>query len=222
MALKEFKQSQMYIRKMQNLIKLGFDFNNDTEKEYLKIQSLLYTEYHINCESMLSIMKKFNIPSSKTMDTLFKLFDIESRNFAEANKMALLTKRREATCNYNHVSKWHTSWFGENFYLRSSYEIALAEQLDTQKVKYFVEHLRIKYFDTQENKYRIAIPDFYLPETNTIIEVKSAYWLDEINMQNKKLCYEDLGYKFKLYLDHKIIDNWSMVELPGLEPGKRD
>lgn len=222
MALKEFKQSRMYIRNMQNLTKLGFDFNNNTEQEYYKIQSLLYTEYHINCESMLSIMKKFNIPSSKTMDTLFKLFDIESRNFAEANKIALLTKRKDPHCNYNHVSIWHTSWFGEQFYLRSSYEIELANMLDEQKVKYFVEHLRIKYFDTQQNQYRIAIPDFYLPESNTIIEVKSTYWLDEINMQNKQLCYSSLGYNFKLYLDHKIIDNWNVVGLPGLEPGKKD
>ncbi len=222
MALTEFKQSRLYLRKMQNLEKLGFDFNNDVEKEYLKIQSLLYTEYHINCESMLSIMKKFNIPSSKTMDTLFKLFNIESRNFAEANKIALLTKRKDPHCNYSHVSIWHTSWFGERFYLRSSYEIELAQFLDEQKVKYFVEHLRIKYFDTQENQYRIAIPDFYLPESNTIIEVKATYWLDEINMQNKKASYANLGYKFKLYLDHQIIDDWNMVGLPRLELGKKD
>ena len=85
-----------------------------------------------------------------------------------------------------------------------------------------MEHLRIKYFDTQENQYRIAIPDFYLPESNTIIEVKATYWLDEINMQNKKASYANLGYKFKLYLDHQIIDDWNMVGLPRLELGKKD
>ena len=33
MALTEFKQSRLYLRKMQNLEKLGFDFNNDVERE---------------------------------------------------------------------------------------------------------------------------------------------------------------------------------------------
>lgn len=157
------------------------------------------------------------------MSSCFVRCSIESRNFSEANKIALLTKRSNVYgSNYNHVSIWHTSWFGEQFYLRSSYEIELANILDKQKIKYFVEHLRIKYFDVQENKYRIAIPDFYLPESNTIIEVKATYWLDEINMQNKKQSYTNLGYKFKLYLDHQIIDDWNMVGLPGFEPGKKD
>ncbi len=41
-------------------------------------------------------------------------------------------------------------------------------------------------------------------------------------MQNKKQSYTNLGYKFKLYLDHQIIDDWNMVGLPGFEPGKKD
>jgi len=205
MALKEFKQSQMYTRKSSNLIKLGFNFENNHEIEYYKIQSMLVTKYNIECESMLTIMKEFNIPSSRTMDILFKLFDIEARNFSEAASNALKLNRSKLPDNYKYTTSYHTSWHGEIFYLRSSHELELAKYLDGKQIKYFVEALRIKYFDTQQNKYRIAIPDFYLPESHTLIEVKSSYWLDKTNMEDKKKSYQELGYKFMLYLDHKFI-----------------
>ena len=77
MSIDNFLKSKLYKLKSPNLLKLGLNFNSKTpEHEYTKIQSLLYTEYHIKCESMLTIMKQFNIPSSKTMDTLFTLFDV--------------------------------------------------------------------------------------------------------------------------------------------------
>lgn len=41
-----------------------------------------------------------------------------------------------------------------------------------------METLHIKYFDTQRNEYRCAIPDFYIPSKNEIVEIKSLYTLD--------------------------------------------
>lgn len=52
---------------------------------------------------------------------------------------------------------------------------------------------------------RGAIPDFYIPSTNTIIEIKSSWTLDEQNMKDKMKAYLDLGYNFKLICDHKEI-----------------
>lgn len=205
MSIDHFKQSRLITRKSPNLTKLGFDFSNtNIEREYLKIQSILYTEYHILCESMLTIMKKFNIPSSKTMDTLFKLFDIESRSLSNSALLAVEKERSTLRTNKTFTNIYHTSWFGEVFFLRSSYELAVAKYFDSNQTKYQVEALRIKYFDITENKYRIAIPDFYLPETNTIVEVKSTYWYDQTNMDNKRIAYKILGYNFQLHLD----GNW--------------
>lgn len=203
-----FQKSQFYKNKSPNLTKLGFNYDNPVNEEFLKIQSMLYTEYHIKCESMLTLMKKFNIPSSRTMDIIFRLFDIESRSLSESNINAINTNR--STMPSNHVFKhiFHKSWFGEIFCLRSSYEEAYAIQLDSNKTKYFVEHLRIKYFHTEQNRYRIAIPDFYLPDSNTIVEVKSNYWLDEKEMRDKKLAYTSLGYNFILNLEHQLLENW--------------
>ncbi len=53
MSLELFKTSQLYTRKSANLTRLGFDFNSPIEYEFLKIQSILYSEYHIKCESMI-------------------------------------------------------------------------------------------------------------------------------------------------------------------------
>jgi hypothetical protein len=47
MILQNFLKSQFYKNKSPNLIKLGFDYDKNAEAEFLKIQSMLYTEYHI-------------------------------------------------------------------------------------------------------------------------------------------------------------------------------
>ena len=209
MIINTFLQSQFYKRKSPNLIKLGFNFSNNVEDEFLAIQSMLYTEYHIKCESMLTLMKKFSIPSTRTMDIIFRLFDIESRSLSESITNAISTNRISPPSNkiaYKHI--FHKSWFGETFCLRSSYEHDYARNLDSEKTKYYVEHLRIKYFNSTDQRYRIAIPDFYLPASNTIVEVKSTYWLDELEMRDKQKAYTSLGYKFILNLEHELLENW--------------
>ena len=97
----------------------------------------------------------------------------------------------------------HISWEGKEFTLRSSYEKDFALELDERKISYIVEFKRLEYYDTQENKMRITIPDFYLPETNTIVEIKSVYTLKVQNMKDRRDAYIKLGYNFKLILEHK-------------------
>ena len=63
--------------------------------------------------------------------------------------------------------------------------------------------MRIRYFDTQMNDYRYAIPDFYLPDTNTIVEIKSNFTLDVINMRDRIKEFKKRGYNFKLIFDFK-------------------
>ena len=50
---------------------------------------------------------------------------------------------------------------------------------------------------------RIALPDFYLPKTNTIVEIKSLFTLNIQNMKDKRAAYIAAGYNFKLILEHK-------------------
>lgn len=204
MSLQSFKQSQLFSRRSPNLTKLGFDFSADVTTEFTKIQSLLYSLYHIRCESMLTIMKMFDIPSSKTMDTLFKLFDIESRSFSEALANGVEQNRvilPQDASKYPYKQGWHTTWDGKQIYYRSSYELDYARSLDGNKIVYDTECMRLKYFDTQKSKYRIAVPDFYIPSQHKLVEIKSTYWYDAINMSDKSKEYRKLGFDFLLILD---------------------
>lgn len=82
--------------------------------------------------------------------------------------------------------------------------------MDIHKISYTYENLKIKFFDTQKNRYRLAIPDFYLPNTNTIVEIKSSWTLNVQEMKDKVKEYKKLGYAFKLILDHKETDLFSL------------
>ena len=77
--------------------------------------------------------------------------------------------------------------------------------MDKNKIEYEVETLRIKYFDINRNEYRCAIPDFYIPGENLIVEIKSDWTLDIQNMKDKIKAYNELGYKVKVICEHKEI-----------------
>lgn len=207
MSYQTFIQSQLYKRKSKNLERLGFNYTTDAELEYFKIQKLLYQEYHIKCESMLTIMNKYEIPSSRTMDILFRLFDIEARSLSSAQTYALAQGRSDVHEHFKFTAKqqWHKTWEGKDVYLRSSYELAYAKELDEKKIRYDTECMRILYFDSQEQKHRVAIPDFYLPDSNTIVEIKSDYWLNEENMKDKSQEYQRLGFNFQLIVDGALV-----------------
>ena len=210
MSFESFKKSQMFSRRSSNLIKLGFDFDGDLQEEYLKIQNLLMTRYHIQNGSMITIMKEFGIPSSRTMDILFREFEIEARDLSNATLLSISENRSSPLDNVqSFVHIRHKTWDGKNFLLRSSLEQAFASKLDHDKIVYEVECMRVKYFDECQKKFRIAIPDFYLPRTNEIVEVKSDYWLDEENMKCKAKGYRELGFSFSLFLNNTLIKNWS-------------
>ena len=87
----------------------------------------------------------------------------------------------------------HKSWNGTTFRYRSSYEKEYAESLDECKIPYFYEKVRIKYFDTQRNKERVAVPDFYLPETKELVEIKSSWTLKGKVQEMKDKLIENKG-----------------------------
>ena len=95
---------------------------------------------------------------------------------------------------------WSENWKGEEIHYRSNYEKEYYSILDEKKLDYEVEKLRIIYYDTQKKKTRIAIPDIYIKDMNEIIEIKSKWTLDEINMKDKVKAYKELGYKVVLMI----------------------
>lgn len=65
-------------------------------------------------------------------------------------------------------------------------------------------------FDTQKQKYRCAIPDFYIPEINTIVEIKGNHTLDIQNMKDKFSAYKQLGYNTKLILENNEVNLYEL------------
>ena len=85
--------------------------------------------------------------------------------------------------------------------------------LDSLKWMYQYEQLRIPYFDTIRNRIVVSKPDFYIPEKNLIVEVKSHYTYKYQVMVDRMNEFHRLGYNFKLVLDYVEYDD----ECPYLE-----
>jgi hypothetical protein len=177
-------------------------------EEYSRIQDLVMKEYWENKLSIDEMMKKFNyLPKNhRNFSKILESLNIKRRTLSNANKNAILQGRSKLPNNYIYKYGWHTTWDKNKIFYRSSYELEFAQKLDKQKIHYEVEKLKILYWDSQLHKQRIAIPDFYLPDSNEIIEVKSLWTYDEINMNDKVKTYKNHGYKFKLWLDKKFVD----------------
>ncbi len=199
------------IQGFKSLIKyFNFDENKlgtkDVENEFNRIKNIINDLYWNDNLSSSEISNKFNVKSKHSIiQTVFKFLNIKKRNLSQSTSNAYYTGKLNNNIHNKYHSSWHTTWNNKKVYLRSSYELDYAIELDKQKIDYEVESLRIKYFDTQRNEYRCAIPDFYLPETNTIVEIKSNWTLDIQNMKDKFKAYKELGYDCKLICEHKNI-----------------
>jgi len=88
--------------------------------------------------------------------------------------------------------------------LRSCWEKETAKFLDTNKIKWAYESLIIPYFDTQRKFIANTIPDFYLPSTNTIIEVKSNAEFRSQNTKDKIKGIRKKGYEVYLFGKNEI------------------
>ena len=198
------------IHQFTNLIKyFGFDKTKlgtkYVEEEFYRIRDIIYNLYWVDNLSTVDIAEKYHFPSKHCISqTVFKILDIPRKSFKESSTNAYLSGKIPSTFTCKQYKYgWHTTWDGKSVFLRSSYELDYAIKLDESHILYEVESLKIPYFDSKRNQKRVAIPDFYIPQTNTIVEIKSNYTLDIQEMKDKCAEYERLGYKFKLILEHK-------------------
>ena len=191
-----------------NLLIKFFGFNKDkigtseVEIEFNRVKKNIEDLYWKENMSSRDIAKKFNFPSKHSItQTVFKFLDIKPRSFKQATSNAFYTGKMKNVIFNQYKCEWHKSWNGKFFFLRSSYESDYANKLDTLKVEYEVESLRIEYYNSAKREYRCAVPDFYLPNTNTIVEIKSRWTLDPQEMKDKIKSYLENGYNFKLILN---------------------
>lgn len=203
-------------RLFNGLIKFGFDINTKgTEKiidEFYRVRNIIEKFYLLNGsnnDKLIETLNYYGGPSN--FHKILKTLDIQTRNLSEGQIFSLESGNRIDMPQVNsYHDEYHKTWDNNIVYLRSSYETDYANILDDNKIHYEVESLKIKYFDTQLNKERIAIPDFYIRDKNLIVEIKSNFTLDIQNMKDKVISYKNNGYDFKLILEHKEVDLYSL------------
>lgn len=213
------------IKQLIWLDRFGFDQSTiGTTKvfgEYGRIRNLVYGLYWDQGMSMTELGKEFNYSSKSghIPKTVLDRLEIPSRSQSDAQRNFLLknpdhkTPFSEDLFKKSLVTEEHISWNGKTFFLRSSYEIDFARKLDDTKTLYEVENLRIEYYDSQKEVNRVAIPDFYLPDTNEIVEIKSDFTLDIQEMLDKFDAYKKLGYSCKLILEKEEIDLYNIENI---------
>ena len=198
-----------------------FGFNKDSLgtqdviQEWEFIRTRLFKLYWIDKKSSTEIAEMFNYPSPCNITgKVFKYLTIPTKTCKQSCYENLLFNRwTGGTGKSRYQCGWHKTWYMQNVYLRSSYEFEYAQQLDAKHVYYEVENQNIRYFDTQQGKYRFARPDFFITDSNTIVEVKSTYTLDKQNMIDKAIQYIKLGYNFILCLDKKDYSYEELLQL---------
>jgi len=188
-------------------------------EEFERIKKIIYDLYWNQGFSGQDLADKFNVPYTAIIYHDFEIFNIPRRSFEESSRNTLIQGKNfiPDTNQISGLSKsihqeWHTTWTGESVFLRSSYEIDYANWLDKNQISYSVEELRIEYYDSQQDKTRVAIPDFYLTSTNEIVEIKSDYTLDIQEMLDKFESYKNKGYIPKLVLEGKEVDIYKIEE----------
>ena len=147
------------------------------------------------------ITEQFGILSN-TIYWFFKKHGTSLRSMSGASQNALLTHRSNLPTkqSLSYKQQWHSTWDGKRVFLRSSYELEFAKQLDKAQTPYEVEFKRIPY-KHPDGSMKIAIPDFFLPLTNEIVEIKSSWTLNSDEMRAKKTKYLRMGYSFRLIVD---------------------
>lgn len=185
--------------------KLGLE-QGSLKSRYIQAFEILWKAYFQDNLSVWAIFEKYRVCHT-TLKHLFNENGVELRTISEGLKTGLVEGRVNLSSgDVRYRCGWHETWEGTKEYLRSSYEFDFAESLDLQKVPYKSEALRIPYFDSSRGVTRIAVPDFYLPETNEIVEVKSTWTYKEQEIRDKFRAYRELGYRPKLLLEHEELD----------------
>jgi len=194
----------------ENLTPFGFNINvlgnDDIYLEYFRIKELLLKEYFDNMLSPYDISIKYNYNKSfENILHIFKSFGIKTRKTSDSVINSYLQGKLGNGCNsgnYQFKHGWHNTWDNKKIYYRSSYELNFAKDLDSKKIKYDVECFRIKYWDKQKRKYRVAIPDFHIPDSNNLYEIKSKITFNKQNIIDKFDEYIKLGFTPILVLDN--------------------
>ena len=144
------------------------------------------TTKHKLCKSCVN---KNNKHTYKDGRTLKKYYCIDCGK--QLSNTAYLGYKRCSICSMLNLPKIIKKIKYHGIWMRSSWEVAYAEYLDRQKIKWQYES---KTFDLGDTTYT---PDFYLPETDEYIEIKGFFRKDA---KRKFKLFKKKYYHIKIFL----------------------
>ena len=170
----KFERGMCFRKKYGILNNIHFDFYQPVDEEWNKHREILskmaFEDFMVKDE----IAKIFNLNSASAVNYLYELFNINILYNSNANS------------KFQHAMGFHTSWEGNEYIFRSSYELMLMKYLDSHKIHYRANGKknlnRITYYDPASQKVRKGYPDFYLPDYNCYVETKGTHLFDKENL----------------------------------------
>ena len=195
------------LNKFSNVMDLSKLGTIDIYKEYQKLKDYIYDCYINKHMSSPDIAKIFDINWVSVM-FLLKKFKIDKRNKSESAIYTMINHPDCKTFNgyTGYHCGYHTSWEGKTFWYRSSYELDYAKELDEKKIRYEVESIRMIYWSSILDRQKLMVCDFYLPDTNTVVEVKSDFTYIEKDWKDRIAVLVAAGYTPSLLLEHQFYD----------------
>lgn len=199
------KEKRSLLKTMQKYFGLSL-MNIGTEKFQNDILDCIqYVKSLYDQNSAASIAKLVGHPdkSGKAMVKILNSMGIELLTQKEG-----ILKSWEREISNPPVPKKYKSGYitlnGKTYFYRSSYELELAQILADKKIEFDMEKVRIKYYDSQKKRKRIAIPDFVFEKEKIIVEVKSRHTFKENEMKDRFEAFSELGYTNYLWLEKEF------------------
>ena len=98
-------------------------------------------------------------------------------------------------CKKYRNTRWHETWDKKKVFYSTYDELQFAKKLDRLKTRYEINAIQIPYFDSFFGSERIAIPNFYLPDDNTLIEVRDQENFNQAELHDRLTQYVRNGYE---------------------------
>lgn len=93
---------------------------------------------------------------------------------------------------------------GRQYIVQGSYELAFIKWLDMNKMKFRCHEDRIKYVDSKGIE-RTYLPDFYIDEWNSYVDVKSSYWYSIQLDKFKAIIQSNPNLPLKILLETDLV-----------------
>ena len=204
--LQEYPNAKLFTNKYSEMrskfCKKGLR-KNWSNPEYKKKRSEYCSEFFSRINSGSSRL----IQSKVLTETLNRLWqDPEYRN-KQSERMKQRHKSGEIESSI--LSGFHKNWIkyekldGTIITLKSSYELIVAEFLDSNSIVYEYEKV-YDYFDSIKRCNRKYYADFYLPDYNIVLEVKASWALDNQCVRDKMIGVLNTKTNYKFITEREL------------------